>query len=173
MTGSSSPGFQAGSVCQPYLEIVRDLIWKFSIQSGALLLCNAPSCPLSINYLFLYPPLSFGMELKLARVFHFQECSQRANNGRFSLRDLLMVPMQRVLKYHLLLQVTTIHPIYDMPGWGGGRAKEREECKAMQRPFISNGLVLYIPNGLNYRPRQKNQDPRDLHLFLSKSERQA
>lgn len=34
-----------------------------------------------------------------------QECSQRANNGRFTLRDLLMVPMQRVLKYHLLLQV--------------------------------------------------------------------
>uniref|UniRef100_A0A674GT41 Vav guanine nucleotide exchange factor 1 n=1 Tax=Taeniopygia guttata TaxID=59729 RepID=A0A674GT41_TAEGU len=33
-----------------------------------------------------------------------QECCQRANNGRFSLRDLLMVPMQRVLKYHLLLQ---------------------------------------------------------------------
>ncbi|KAM4643828.1 proto-oncogene vav [Amazona ochrocephala] len=33
-----------------------------------------------------------------------QECSQRATNGRFSLRDLLMVPMQRVLKYHLLLQ---------------------------------------------------------------------
>uniref|UniRef100_A0A6J0TG86 Proto-oncogene vav isoform X1 n=1 Tax=Pogona vitticeps TaxID=103695 RepID=A0A6J0TG86_9SAUR len=33
-----------------------------------------------------------------------EECSQRANNGRFSLRDLLMVPMQRVLKYHLLLQ---------------------------------------------------------------------
>ncbi|XP_065715371.1 proto-oncogene vav isoform X1 [Patagioenas fasciata] len=33
-----------------------------------------------------------------------RECSQRANNGRFSLRDLLMVPMQRVLKYHLLLQ---------------------------------------------------------------------
>ncbi|XP_030826541.1 proto-oncogene vav-like, partial [Camarhynchus parvulus] len=32
------------------------------------------------------------------------ECSQRATNGRFSLRDLLMVPMQRVLKYHLLLQ---------------------------------------------------------------------
>ncbi|CAI9566683.1 unnamed protein product, partial [Staurois parvus] len=24
-----------------------------------------------------------------------EECSQRANNGRFSLRDLLMVPMQR------------------------------------------------------------------------------
>lgn len=39
-----------------------------------------------------------------------QECSQRANNGRFTLRDLLMVPMQRVLKYHLLLQVG------DVPG---------------------------------------------------------
>ncbi|XP_063150456.1 proto-oncogene vav [Candoia aspera] len=36
-----------------------------------------------------------------------EECSQRANNGRFSLRDLLMVPMQRVLKYHLLLQELT------------------------------------------------------------------
>ncbi|XP_064416272.1 proto-oncogene vav [Latimeria chalumnae] len=38
-----------------------------------------------------------------------QECSKRANNGRFSLRDLLMVPMQRVLKYHLLLQELVKH----------------------------------------------------------------
>lgn len=34
-----------------------------------------------------------------------QECSKRANYGKFTLRDLLVVPMQRVLKYHLLLQV--------------------------------------------------------------------
>uniref|UniRef100_UPI00398E92CA guanine nucleotide exchange factor VAV3-like isoform X1 n=1 Tax=Pristiophorus japonicus TaxID=55135 RepID=UPI00398E92CA len=34
----------------------------------------------------------------------FEECSKRANNGKFTLRDLLVVPMQRVLKYHLLLQ---------------------------------------------------------------------
>ncbi|NXO45432.1 VAV protein, partial [Locustella ochotensis] len=51
-----------------------------------------------------------------------QECSQRANNGRFSLRDLLMVPMQRVLKYHLLLQVTPGtpggHPGTAGDGWG-------------------------------------------------------
>ncbi|PIO41039.1 hypothetical protein AB205_0046660, partial [Aquarana catesbeiana] len=40
-----------------------------------------------------------------------QECSQRANNGRFSLRDLLMVPMQRVLKYHLLLQELVKHTV--------------------------------------------------------------
>lgn len=34
-----------------------------------------------------------------------QECSKRANYGKFTLRDLLVVPMQRVLKYHLFLQV--------------------------------------------------------------------
>uniref|UniRef100_A0A673FU79 Guanine nucleotide exchange factor VAV3-like n=1 Tax=Sinocyclocheilus rhinocerous TaxID=307959 RepID=A0A673FU79_9TELE len=33
-----------------------------------------------------------------------EECSKRANNGKFTLRDLLVVPMQRVLKYPLLLQ---------------------------------------------------------------------
>ncbi|XP_073732595.1 guanine nucleotide exchange factor VAV3b isoform X5 [Misgurnus anguillicaudatus] len=39
-----------------------------------------------------------GVRLKL------EECSKRANNGKFALRDLLVVPMQRVLKYPLLLQ---------------------------------------------------------------------
>ncbi|XP_029441115.1 proto-oncogene vav isoform X3 [Rhinatrema bivittatum] len=38
-----------------------------------------------------------------------EECSTRANNGRFTLRDLLMVPMQRVLKYPLLLQELAKH----------------------------------------------------------------
>ncbi|KAM9314615.1 proto-oncogene vav isoform 2-T2 [Pholidichthys leucotaenia] len=38
-----------------------------------------------------------------------EECSKRANSGRFSLRDLLVVPMQRVLKYHLLLQELVKH----------------------------------------------------------------
>uniref|UniRef100_A0A673MTD0 Guanine nucleotide exchange factor VAV3-like n=1 Tax=Sinocyclocheilus rhinocerous TaxID=307959 RepID=A0A673MTD0_9TELE len=33
----------------------------------------------------------------------------RANNGKFTLRDLLVVPMQRVLKYHLLLQELVKH----------------------------------------------------------------
>ncbi|KAG9433407.1 protein vav isoform X1 [Apis mellifera carnica] len=32
-----------------------------------------------------------------------QRCQQEANNGKFKLRDILSVPMQRVLKYHLLL----------------------------------------------------------------------
>jgi len=35
----------------------------------------------------------------------FQECQNRANEGQFRLRDLLAVPMQRILKYHLLLAV--------------------------------------------------------------------
>ncbi|XP_037132939.1 guanine nucleotide exchange factor VAV3-like isoform X1 [Syngnathus acus] len=38
-----------------------------------------------------------------------EECSKRANNGKFTLRDLLVVPMQRVLKYHLLLQELLKH----------------------------------------------------------------
>ncbi|KAI3355110.1 hypothetical protein L3Q82_017975 [Scortum barcoo] len=38
-----------------------------------------------------------------------EECSKRANYGKFTLRDLLVVPMQRVLKYHLLLQELVKH----------------------------------------------------------------
>ena len=34
-----------------------------------------------------------------------QECQNEANGGKFRLRDLLSVPMQRVLKYPLLLRV--------------------------------------------------------------------
>jgi guanine nucleotide exchange factor VAV len=34
----------------------------------------------------------------------FQRSEKEANGGRFKLRDLLSVPMQRILKYHLLLQ---------------------------------------------------------------------
>ncbi|XP_035754323.1 proto-oncogene vav [Egretta garzetta] len=52
----------------------------------------------------IYSGLSDLIEFLLYGRYCSQECSQRANNGRFSLRDLLMVPMQRVLKYHLLLQ---------------------------------------------------------------------
>uniref|UniRef100_A0A8C7VIS3 Vav guanine nucleotide exchange factor 3 n=1 Tax=Oncorhynchus mykiss TaxID=8022 RepID=A0A8C7VIS3_ONCMY len=38
-----------------------------------------------------------------------EECAKRANYGKFTLRDLLVVPMQRVLKYHLLLQELVKH----------------------------------------------------------------
>ena len=38
-----------------------------------------------------------------------QTCEQAANEGRFRLRDLLAVPMQRVLKYHLILRELVTH----------------------------------------------------------------
>ncbi|KAF4524791.1 hypothetical protein B566_EDAN010165 [Ephemera danica] len=33
-----------------------------------------------------------------------QKCQEEANQGKFKLRDILFVPMQRILKYHLLLE---------------------------------------------------------------------
>ena len=36
-------------------------------------------------------------------------CERAANEGRFRLRDLLAVPVQRVLKYHLLLKELVTH----------------------------------------------------------------
>ena len=38
-----------------------------------------------------------------------QACEQAANEGRFRLRDLLAVPMQRVLKDHLILRELVTH----------------------------------------------------------------
>uniref|UniRef100_UPI00358FD963 guanine nucleotide exchange factor VAV2-like isoform X2 n=1 Tax=Myxine glutinosa TaxID=7769 RepID=UPI00358FD963 len=38
-----------------------------------------------------------------------EECTLRYNGGKFALRDLLVVPMQRVLKYHLLLKELLKH----------------------------------------------------------------
>lgn len=40
-----------------------------------------------------------------ARVVVLQECTMKVQEGKFKLQDLLVVPMQRVLKYHLLLKV--------------------------------------------------------------------
>ena len=34
----------------------------------------------------------------------FEECEKLAKDGRFRLRDILSVPMQRILKYPLLLR---------------------------------------------------------------------
>ncbi|KAJ8300453.1 hypothetical protein KUTeg_021972 [Tegillarca granosa] len=44
--------------------------------------------------------LKKGEAIKL----QIEACEKRANEGKFKLRDLLHVPMQRVLKYHLLLK---------------------------------------------------------------------
>ncbi|XP_016790331.1 proto-oncogene vav isoform X2 [Pan troglodytes] len=64
----------------------------------------------SIQQHFLKPLQRFLKPQDIEIIFiNIEECSQRANNGRFTLRDLLMVPMQRVLKYHLLLQELVKH----------------------------------------------------------------
>lgn len=39
-----------------------------------------------------------------------QECTLKVQDGKFKLQDLLVVPMQRVLKYHLLLKVGLRQP---------------------------------------------------------------
>lgn len=41
--------------------------------------------------------------LALFKISSFQKCQMAANNGKFKLRDILSVPMQRILKYPLLL----------------------------------------------------------------------
>lgn len=37
-------------------------------------------------------------------VLLLQKYEKEDNNGKFKLRDVLAVPMQRILKYHLLLE---------------------------------------------------------------------
>ena len=49
---------------------------------------------------------NIGVEHTLLFTLHhvlLQRCQQDANKGKFKLRDILSVPMQRILKYHLLL----------------------------------------------------------------------
>lgn len=43
----------------------------------------------------------------IARIV-LQECTLKVQEGKFKLQDLLVVPMQRVLKYHLLLKARAI-----------------------------------------------------------------
>lgn len=43
--------------------------------------------------------------LHASHVLVLQECTMKVQEGKFKLQDLLVVPMQRVLKYHLLLKV--------------------------------------------------------------------
>ncbi|KAI1236628.1 hypothetical protein IHE44_0014881 [Lamprotornis superbus] len=89
-----------------------------------------------------------------------EECSKRANNGKFTLRDLLVVPMQRVLKYHLLLQELVKHTTDPM---------EKANLKLALDAMKNHSLLQYgRPQGdgeirittLDKRARQ------DRHIFL-------
>lgn len=78
-------------------------------QGESLCLVKCATQPPRYTLYVAYSRVSFPLFLISLSHFSlslFQECSNRANSGRFSLRDLLMVPMQRVLKYPLLLQVS-------------------------------------------------------------------
>ncbi|XP_064650133.1 guanine nucleotide exchange factor VAV3-like isoform X3 [Lineus longissimus] len=55
------------------------------------------------------------------------ECQRNAKDGKFRLRDLLLVPMQRVLKYHLLLKELIKHTDPDQDKDGLQKALEAME----------------------------------------------
>uniref|UniRef100_A0A8C2J754 Vav 2 guanine nucleotide exchange factor n=1 Tax=Cyprinus carpio TaxID=7962 RepID=A0A8C2J754_CYPCA len=62
-----------------------------------------------------------------------EECTMKVQDGKFKLQDLLVVPMQRVLKYHLLLKELVSHSM-DRPE----RQQLKEALEAMQ------DLAMYI-----------------------------
>ncbi|CAH2316688.1 guanine nucleotide exchange factor VAV2 isoform X2 [Pelobates cultripes] len=62
-----------------------------------------------------------------------EECSMKVQDGKFKLQDLMVIPMQRVLKYHLLLKELLSHSI-DCPE----RQTLKEALEAMQ------DLAMYI-----------------------------
>ncbi|XP_075435050.1 guanine nucleotide exchange factor VAV2 isoform X2 [Ascaphus truei] len=62
-----------------------------------------------------------------------EECSMKVQDGKFKLQDLMVVPMQRVLKYHLLLKELLSHTA-DCPE----RHTLKEALEAMQ------DLAMYI-----------------------------
>uniref|UniRef100_A0A8D1BZ37 Guanine nucleotide exchange factor VAV2 n=1 Tax=Sus scrofa TaxID=9823 RepID=A0A8D1BZ37_PIG len=62
-----------------------------------------------------------------------EECTLKVQDGKFKLQDLLVVPMQRVLKYHLLLKELLSHST-DRPE----REQLKEALEAMQ------DLAMYI-----------------------------
>uniref|UniRef100_A0A7N6BX63 Vav 3 guanine nucleotide exchange factor b n=1 Tax=Anabas testudineus TaxID=64144 RepID=A0A7N6BX63_ANATE len=78
---------------------------NLSLLIDALLIMHASTCSV---HCFL-PCLALVSVTTCMWLHLLQECSKRANNGKFTLRDLLVVPMQRVLKYHLLLQELVKH----------------------------------------------------------------
>lgn len=62
-----------------------------------------------------------------------EECSMKVQDGKFKLQDLMVIPMQRVLKYHLLLKELLSHTA-DSPE----RHTLKEALEAMQ------DLAMYI-----------------------------
>lgn len=72
---------------------------------GRVASADSIDCSSFVLHFFPRRPSRMAITYWSSLSFFLQECSKRANYGKFTLRDLLVVPMQRVLKYPLLLQV--------------------------------------------------------------------
>ena len=59
--------------------------------------------PHNISVLLFFNTLNLFTTAKNNLLFIFQQCQKEHSDGRVQLRDILSVPMQRILKYHLLL----------------------------------------------------------------------
>lgn len=70
--------------------------------------------PFTLSYLSTILDELLVQSEMLLFMYFYQDCQMAANEGRFKLRDLLSVPMQRVLKYHLLLKVILIGILEDI-----------------------------------------------------------
>uniref|UniRef100_A0A8D0A846 Vav guanine nucleotide exchange factor 3 n=1 Tax=Sander lucioperca TaxID=283035 RepID=A0A8D0A846_SANLU len=112
----------------PYLSIYDIIKLPFKVLDTVVRIMQAPWLPLSTSCcmclirprLLIYGKYCSHVETAIASLddickdredirMKLEECSKRANHGKFTLRDLLVVPMQRVLKYHLLLQELVKH----------------------------------------------------------------
>ncbi|XP_012576638.1 PREDICTED: guanine nucleotide exchange factor VAV2 [Condylura cristata] len=80
------------------------------------------------------------------------ECTLKVQDGKFKLQDLLVVPMQRVLKYHLLLKVSRSGGLGRGAHWEGARGargfcaafcmtRERVARERVAREHVTHGTV--------------------------------
>lgn len=98
-------------------------------------MCGSNQKQSTMNYWTVNGGGLFGQKcaaLRYARCNRFcvahivpQECTMKVQEGKFKLQDLLVVPMQRVLKYHLLLKARACSPLkpplYSSAAAGTGR----------------------------------------------------
>lgn len=88
-------------------------------------MCGSNQKQSTMNYWTVNGGGLFGQKcatLHCVRCNHFcvahivpQECTMKVQEGKFKLQDLLVVPMQRVLKYHLLLKARSCSPLNPPP----------------------------------------------------------
>ena len=78
----------------------------------------------------------------------FYHVLQQANGGRFRLRDLLAVPMQRVLKYHLLLRELLSHTSISHEEYPHVQQAYEGMLDVAGQPSFANEVAFSDDNGL-------------------------